>query len=173
MTKKINKGFIAAAGFTLVEMLVYLGIFSMLLIVLMQLFTVILGILPEYKATSSVTQDGNFILTRLTYDIQQNPSVIASPALGVSNSSLQITGANKNFVYQLSGGNLVLINNITGAVDQLNSANTNVTSIAFTTLGSSTGSKRSVQVVLTLSSKTIWKGGNPETLTLETAIATR
>jgi prepilin-type N-terminal cleavage/methylation domain-containing protein len=138
-------------GFTMVELLLYMGIFSILLVVLMQLFTSILDVHLESQATSSVDQDGNYILARLTYDIH-NASAITSPALGVSSSTLQLTGGP---TYSLNTGKLLLNN-----ADPLNSINTTIPSITFKTLGNGgAGNKSTVQIIMTVQSKTIRRGG--------------
>src|SRR5260221_10945575 len=76
-------------GFTLMELLLYMGIFSVLLVVLMQLFTSILSLHAESQATSSVDQDGNFALMRLAYDIHRSSSIV-TPALGASSRTLTL-----------------------------------------------------------------------------------
>ena len=45
-------------GFSLVELLLYMGLFSILLASLMQLFGAIIAVRLESEATSAVLQDG-------------------------------------------------------------------------------------------------------------------
>jgi len=63
-------------GLTLVEMLLYMAVFSILLTVLLQIFFSALDVQLESKATSGVDQDGTYIMARLTYDIQRAQAVI-------------------------------------------------------------------------------------------------
>src|SRR5260221_6706185 len=113
--KKINhKPLLPEAGFTMVELLLYMGIFSILLVVLIQLFTSILSLHLEPQATSSVDQDGAAILSRLSYDIHKSAS-ISSPTIG-SQCNWPTTSTCKlvvsNATYQLDGnGNLLLTAN--------------------------------------------------------------
>lgn len=159
------------SGFTIIEMLLYMGIFSILLTVLMQVFSGILATHAESQATSSVNQDGSFILARFAYDIHSTSS-ITSPTVGSSctwpvDSNCQLvlgTGA-----YSINSGDLKL-----NGTDQLNSINTKVKSITFTTLGNTAaGSKPSVQIVLTLESTAIRQGGIKQQQTFQTTVGTR
>lgn len=168
MKKNLN----SQKGFTLVELLLYMGIFLILLVVLMQIFTSILSVHAESQATSTVSQDGGYIMTRLASDIN-HASTVTSPALGQTSNSLHIIGNALDETYILTGDKLLLTNNITNTTDQLNSINTGV-QINFTTLGNSTvNSKVSVQMTLTVTSKTIRSGSGPQTETFRTTAGTR
>src|SRR5258708_14824797 len=78
-----NKGFTTFSlherGFTLVEMLIYMGIFSLMLIALTQIFTSIIDVQLESQSNGSVSQDGQYILSRLSYDISRAQD-IATPS---------------------------------------------------------------------------------------------
>lgn len=167
-------------GFTMVELLLYMGIFSILLIVLLQLFSGILATHTESQATSSVDQDGNFLLARLAYDIH-NASSITSPVIG--NSCTWTTGSTtpcqlilSNGTYTAQSDNLTFTAN--GNTDQLNSIDTKITSITFSTYGNNSSScspncKPSIQISLTLQSKTVRQGGHLQTQSFQTTVATR
>jgi Tfp pilus assembly protein PilW len=162
-------------GFTIVELLLYMGIFSMLLVVLLQLFSTILSSHAESQATSSVDQDGAYLLARLAYDIHKASGItsgsnctwpiVPSCQLALSNGiSYQITPA----------GNLT----INGAVDPLNSVETKITNMQFTTLVNPStfqlpNPKPSIQISFTLQSKTIRTGGQPQAQTFQTTVQTR
>lgn len=175
------------SGFTIVELLLYMGIFSMLLVVLLQLFSTILSSHAESQATSSVDQDGAYILARLTYDIRNssditfpallappNNSCTATPAL--TTCHLSITGTVSQYSLD-SSGNLNMT--VGGTNFPLNSTETSITSITFTTLGNpavvgqNPNPKKSVQISFTLKSKTIRTGGQPQTQTFTTTVGTR
>jgi len=162
-------------GFTLVEILLYMGIFSILLVVLLQLFSAILSAHAESQATSSVDQDGNFILSRLTYDIH-NASSITSPSIGAycnwpTTPTCQLVL--NNGIYGITSlGNLTLTAN--GKTDFLNSLNTKIVSITFSTFGNAAlGSKPSVKIQFNLQSKIIRDAGVLQTETFQTTITTR
>ncbi|MBI2040458.1 prepilin-type N-terminal cleavage/methylation domain-containing protein [Candidatus Microgenomates bacterium] len=158
-------------GFTLIELLLYMGLFSVLLIPLMQLFGSTIAVRLESEATSAVSQDGGYILTRLTNDIHDDSAII-TPPLGSSGTSLHIIGDN-NYTYELDGdNNLTLTDNGTGEKNALNSANTTVSNLNFKTLGNA-GGKNTVRVNLVVKSKVIRQGGINQTKSFTTTIGTR
>ena len=160
-------------GFSLVEMLIYMGLFSIILTSLMQLFGSILDVKFESEATSAVTQDGRYIISRLTYDIHQ-ADLIDSPSLGNQAPTLHITGSGMDYTYSLDGdNNLQISDNLASptTVNQLNSADTTVSNLSFTTLGNTTG-KKTVQVSLDVKSKVLRRGEN-QIETFKTTIGTR
>src|SRR3989338_7067480 len=94
-------------GSTLIELLLYMGILSIFLMILTQLFLSVLDVSTESKQVSSVVQDGRFILARLRYDIQR-ADAINSPSLGSSDTTLSLDIGGNTYVYTLSGSNLEL-----------------------------------------------------------------
>lgn len=147
-------------GFTIVELLLYMGIFSILLISLMQLFGSIIDVRLESEATSAISQDGVYILTRLTNDIHQSRiATIPSPA------TLAISGGTSH-TYQLNGSNLEMDGS------QLNSVNTTVSDLSFTLIGQSSN-KKQVQLSFKLTSKILRGGGKSQSQIFSTTVGTR
>lgn len=171
----IIQKFYTQKGFTLVELLLYMGIFSILLVILLQLFSAILSTHAESQATSAVDQNGSFILSRLAYDIHY-ASDIVSPTLGVScnwptTPTCQLVLSNGTYKIT-SLGNLTLTAN--GKTDSLNSFNTEIINMTFTTLGNTNpGSKPSVQIQFTLQSKIKRDAGVLQAKMFQTTVATR
>lgn len=163
-------------GFTLIELSIYMGIFSILLVVLMSIFTSILDVHLESQATSSVTQDANFILTRFSFDIRRADTIV-TPAVtdpATTTSDLHLTSIAGDFSYQLTGDRLLITNNASGTVDQLNSVNTYVTNLSFTSLGSiSPGTNTTVRIVLKMKSAVVRPGGNTQEEIFQTTVGTR
>jgi uncharacterized protein (TIGR02599 family) len=153
-------------GFTLVELILYMAIFSILLIIMVQMFGSVFDIQTETEATSSVAQDGRYILNRMSYDLMQ-----AQALLVVNSSALNFVVSGSTDSYYFSNGNLEFTNGLSGATDQLNSSDTNITSLIFTKAGNVNG-KSTVQVIFTLTGKTI-KSSGIETKTFETTLGTR
>ena len=121
-------------GFTLVELLVYIGIFSVLLLVLTQIFISTINAQLSAQSSSGTSQDSRYILSRLIYDISRADALISPAAIGgapVNNLTLKI-GAN-NYVYTLTGSNLTLT--VGAASDQLNGPDTEISTLEFTRLG--------------------------------------
>ena len=170
-------------GFTIVELLLYMGIFSMLLVVLLQLFSTILSSHAESQATSSVDQDGAYILARLTYDIHNATGITSPTPLGTSctatpaSTTCHLSMGGTVSQYSLdSSGNLNMT--IGGTNFPLNSVETSIDSITFTALGNpSSGTlpnpKPSVQISFTLKSKTIRTGGVQQLQSFTTTVGTR
>ena len=145
-------------GFTLIELLIYMSIFSMLIIMMFQLLTSILDVQLESQSTSAVSQDGRFILNRLTYDIK-NAKTVTSPSIGSQGQSLVISDGNTTYTYNLSNNNLTLTNSVTGTTDQLNSVNTSVSSLNFLTLSDVKAENKTVTVSFTIDSKVTRRSG--------------
>lgn len=114
-------------GFTLVELLLYMGLVVIFLGVLTNLFVSVLDVKDESSGVSFVEQDGRFILSRLLYDANQSGADYIS-----SN-------------YSLVNNNLILNN------EKLNNSETRV--LEFTTLQlGNVGGKKSLQVKFKLES---------------------
>jgi type II secretory pathway pseudopilin PulG len=175
--KNKQKIVVTQQGFTIIELLLYMGIFSMLLLVLMQIFTSILSVHAESQATSQVDQDGTYILTRLSNDIHK-ASTVVEPTLGSTclptcPTTMRITGSGGFDETITQSGNDLTLNGT-----PLNSADTTVT-VTFLTLGNVLsptppgGAKNSVQIQLTVTSKTVQPGGKQQKKSFQTTIQTR
>src|SRR4030042_5852170 len=71
-------------GFTLVEILLYMGLLAILLVVLTEILVSILAVKIEFEATSSVEQDSRFLLSRLFYDINRASAITTPGSIGSS-----------------------------------------------------------------------------------------
>jgi len=60
-------------GFTLIEILIYMGLMAALIIVLTNVFVTVLETQLESSSTSVVEIDGRYLLSRLIYDIHHQP----------------------------------------------------------------------------------------------------
>lgn len=94
-------------GFTLVELIISMGIMSILVTVLANLFGTTLLMRQKSEAISAIAQDSRFVIQRLAYDIGRASS-ITSPSPGNSASSMTITIGAINYTYSLSSGALNL-----------------------------------------------------------------
>ena len=133
-----------------------MGILTILLVITMQMFSSIFDIQLESQATSSVAQDSKYIMGRFTYDLNRAES-ISTPSVGSLSPTLALIIDGETFTYSLSGGGLILENNTTGTIDQLNSSETTVSNVSFLRLDGN--GKDSVQMSFTLTSETIRRGG--------------
>lgn len=155
-------------GFTLIEILVFMALFSVIVIVLTDLFSSTLQVRTESEATASVQADTTYIVARLMHDIAR-ASAVTVPSLGGSGASLQITINGINYSYTQSGENLTLTNS--NGTDVLNSSETTVSGVSFTRLGNGVA-KDSVRIAFTVTSRTV-KNSGPETRTMQTTIGLR
>ncbi len=156
-------------GFTLLELVLYIGIFSILLMVFVQFFSSILDVGQESAAISSVNQDSQFILDRLSFDIHRAQSIASPGALGEITNSLQIVIDGINYTYYLGSGNLLLSND--SGINMLNGFDTTVSNVTFRKIGN-IGGKDTIVIGLTLTSKVLRKGV-AEVKNFQTAIGLR
>lgn len=145
-------------GFTLVELLIFMGIFSILVLSMFQLLISIFDVQLESQSTSVVSQDGRFILNRLTYDIK-NAKVVTTPTVGGQGQNLVISDQTAVYTYGLSDGNLTLTNSVTGTTDNLNSINTTISNLAFLRLSDTNNENNTITVSFTINSKVAKRSG--------------
>ncbi len=159
----------AQRGFTLVELVMTMGLMSIFLVVITDVVSTTLDVRTESEAISAASEDGRFILGRLDYDLQRASSVSTPAALGGSGATLAIVISGVTNTYALSGGNLQLAN-LTGT-NNLNSNGTTVSGLTFQRLGNS-GGKDTVRVTFTLTSVARADFGQ-ETRTFNTTLGRR
>lgn len=141
----------ARTGSTLIELVLYMGIFSMLLGMLLTVFSSILSVQLESEASSSVTMDGTYILNRLSYDVGRAQSIVLPASPGQSGNTMEVFIDGQSYTYQESNGTLTLVAG--SAIDTLTGVGTNLSLLSFTRLGNPNG-KHSVRVSYTLTSST-------------------
>ncbi len=157
------------AGSTLIELLLYMGIFVSLLGMLLWVFSSIINMQLESEAASSVTTDGKFILARIGYDIGQAQTISVPATPGAQGGSLQLGINGVPYAYALSNGTLTLTAGST--TDILTGVDTTISNLTFLRLGNG-GGKHSIRISFTLTSKTIKRTG-PEVRSFQTTIALR
>lgn len=155
-------------GFTLVELIIYMGMMTVILVVLTQIFTSLLDLRLESEASSSVEQDSRFILSRIIYDIHRAQSITSPASLGETSTTLQLGIDGVTHTYSLQGTDLELA---TASAQQVNSHDIEVSNVSFRRLGNTTG-KHAIQVTYTVNSKTQRPGG-PESKTITTTVGLR
>lgn len=157
------------AGFSLVEVLIYTGIFSILLLVLTELFNTALDVQLESTAVSSTQQDGRFLLSRFAYDIGASQAILVPENNGEQSGVLQLSKDGVPYTYSIVNGNMQLVND--AGTDVLNSAYTTVSNATFKRIGNASG-KPTVQVNFTITSKT-QSSADTDTKTYQTTIGVR
>ena len=157
-------------GFTLVELLLVMGIMSILMIILFQVFGSILDLKLRSEATTYVAQDSRYLITRLTYDISRASDVTLPVELS-SGSSLTLVIDGQNYLYSLDDNILKLS---VGGGDNLalNGIGSKINTLTFTRFAN-IGTKRIVQISLGIVPTTVQPGGVTLSRQLTTTVATR
>ena len=131
-------------SFTLIELLIYMGLFAVFITVLTNVFLSVLDSQLQSEATSAVQIDARYLLSRLVYDIHRASAVVTPAGNGQTSTSLGLTIGGSNSTYALSGNFLDL------GPDQLNSYATVVSPFSVTRLGNASG-KATLQISFTVS----------------------
>lgn len=152
-------------GHTLMELIIYMGIFGLLLVVISQLLSVTLDVRRESEAVSYTAQSARYILARMTYDIRRASAIVTPSSLGAQSTSLVLTIGGVANTYQLTDSNLTL-NGV-----QVNGFETSVSDLDFTRLGNS-GGKNAIRVSYTVRGRVLKRSGE-ETVAVQTAIGLR
>lgn len=160
----MRKFVITRPGFSVVEMLIYMGVSAIFLVTLTNLFVIIANLRLESEATSAVEQDGQYLLSRIAYDVARAHS-ITSPALGLQGNMLQTD----LFTYSLSPDNKLQTKDSVGT-DTLSSTGVTITALNFQHLKS--GSADNVKVSFTITSNVVRQSG-PEVRQFQTTVGTR
>ncbi|MFA5828819.1 MAG: hypothetical protein WC841_05700 [Candidatus Shapirobacteria bacterium] len=141
-----------SAGTTLIELILYMGLLSIFLLMIFNLFATILASQTRSVAVSLVQTNGNFILTKLTHDINQADSIITPLTVGTSDTSMVLRVGTSDSDYNVSDGRLVLTDS-TGA-SNLNDTDTTVSDFVVKRLGNF-GGRQGLQISFTITSNVI------------------
>ena len=147
-----------------------MGLLAILAFVLTDMFISIVTSRLESEGYANVAEDGRFILARLQYDIMQASAITTPTNLGSTAATLSAVINGTTYTYAASNSALVLTNNF--GTSNLTSSETSVSGISFLRVGNA-GGKDTIQVTLTLSSKTQRSNGSPETQTFQTTVSRR
>lgn len=138
-------------GISIIELLVYIGLLSIFIIILLDVFTSILGAKLESQSTSTINQDARYIFSKLSYDITNASS------FSVPNLTTLVVGTD---TYALVGDNLTL-NSV-----RINGADTKIDALSFVQIGNT------VKTSFTIESLVDEPSGN-QTRVIESTFGTR
>ncbi len=173
MKKYLVRSKTHAKGFTLIELVLYTGLLSILVGVMGAMFGQILDVQLESEATASVDQDGRYVLAKMIYDMKSvntGDSIIVPANPGDTTSTLQIEINSIDYTYSLdSNSNLILTNGSTGEVNVMNGVNSSVSGVSFQRIGAG-GSNDTIRVSFTVSSR-IQQTSGIESRTFQTTLA--
>lgn len=155
---------------TLIEMVIYMGMLVLLISVLSSIFSAIVDVQLNSNSTSSVDQDGSYLLEKFTRDVASSSAILVPANPGNTSNTLQITINSINYTYSVNNNNnLQVVNNSTNDTEVLNSYNTSVSGLTFTRIGSG-GSSDTVQVAYTVTSRIKERAGQYETKSFTTTL---
>ena len=169
LTSNIRYPISNSKGFTFVELLLYMGLLSFLLLVQTQILTSVLSVELESEATSSIQQDARFILARIVYDINRAENIVSPATPSAVTDSLELIINGTSNTYSLSGENLMIANSL--GSDNLNSFGTRISGLSFKRLGNVDG-KNTITFSFTVTSITQREQG-PESRTIKTTAGLR
>lgn len=144
-------------GFTIVELMIYMGLMATILVVLTEMFLSVLELQSETKTISNVEADGRFILARMFHDINRASSIELPSSLGQTADSTQLTIDSIANTYSTDeNGNLIITNGY--GINSLTGYDSSVSGLTFLRMGNA-GGKNSLQIKFTLISRTLTKTG--------------
>jgi prepilin-type N-terminal cleavage/methylation domain-containing protein len=155
-------------GFTLVELLLSMGLLTIILGVLTTIFGSIIDVSLESRSASALDQDARFVMARLSYDMQRSDQIVSPSAPSTSTSpSLTMRIGTVDYTYDLDGSGNLRLTTDTGE-DNLNSSTVEVSNLTFQRLGVGDATD-TVQVKFDLTSRVQRRNGY-ETESFQTTI---
>lgn len=136
-------------GFTVLELVIYMGLLLVLMMILMGIFNAVLDTSLDSESNAGVQQDGRYLLAKLSYDIRNSTDVL-SPALGSSTSTLSLDMNGNTNSYTIQNGVLQITS--AGITDNLSGFDENISGFTVQTVGNASG-KKLVELQFTLTSK--------------------
>ena len=160
-------------GFTIVELLLYMGILAVFLSILTSIFVSAINVKLESESASSIERDATYILAKLAYDIHRASGISIPSGFGTEETSLKIAIAGLDYIYSIDGSENLIVNDL-GANYNLNSFDSKVSGLKVKRLGNTGGVEDTLKINFTLKSRTR-KTGTPayETKDFETILSLR
>jgi type II secretory pathway pseudopilin PulG len=93
-------------AFTLIELLIYMGLISILLVVIGQIFFSALDLQLKSQSISAAHQGSLYLLSRLNYDIHRASSIISPASAGQSATQFSLEIDGQTHTYASSSGSL-------------------------------------------------------------------
>lgn len=132
------------AGFTIVEMLVYMGVSAFLLVSLSQIFALVGKLRLESQSSSTLQEDGTYLLSRLSYDIARSDSF----TVPVENELRLVIGGNTYRYYVDSNRLKLSVTGLPGS-DSVTAKDVNISDLKFLKLSGVTYDNVHISFTLT------------------------
>lgn len=136
-------------GNTIVELTLYMGLLSIFLLALFNLFSLIISTQTRATAVSLVQTNGNYLLAKLSYDINQADAITYPLSVGTSAFTMTLVNNGVSYVYSVNNGRLNLSDGT--AAYGLNDSDTAISNFFVRRLGNPSGSN-SLQLSFTITS---------------------
>lgn len=156
-------------GFTLIEILIYMGILSALLVIFVDMFATLVNKQLEVESDSAIQQDSSYILSKFSYDFGLAKAIVVPAAPGSPSASLKLLLGSSHYDYFLKDGNIISSNS--GILNQLNSSETSISNLTFQRLG--TGDKNDVIQLKCTMTSTVKKQSGYEVIQFATTLGIR
>lgn len=150
--KKINKN---KKGFTLVELLLYMGLSVILLVIVSGIFISILSVQNESVKNSSIEREGRYILNRLSRDVYISQDILEPVDIGESSDTLQLLIDSELITYRIVNERLYLIDDTNSYL--MSGESVKVIDFNVEKLGNN-GGKSVVEITLTAESENVSDG---------------
>ena len=134
-------------GFTFIEIILYISIVSIVLMALVPFAWNVIGGSVKSSAEQEVSSQARFISEKIKYEIRNADSINSIAATSIS---LDPPGTiNDPTIIDLSGGKIRIKLGAAAIVD-LNSTDTNITSLTFTDFTSADNKTKNIQFIFTI-----------------------
>ena len=134
-------------GFTLLEMVFYVALFSVISLILVQAIITMVASFRETQITADINQT-NQVLERVSREIRQAISISTITATNLKLNTTDSSGNAATITFTLAGTNLELRQNAV-LIGNLNSTNLNITALTFTQITTSNSSAVKIEMTVT------------------------
>ena len=154
--KNLKSNFCAkSAGFTLVELLIYMGLLAVIILVFTEVFISIIDNQLSSRNASNVADDGRYIYSRFIHDVNRAESITQPSEFGSTSAALTLVIGSQNYTYSLSNNNLTVTD--PEGSHALNGYGSSISALLFTKVGTS-NSKSTVKINFTVNGVTTTRG---------------
>src|SRR3989344_3081981 len=94
-------------GTSLIEVILYMALFSIIIVVIVDLLITSGSLKTESESQSGLQIDAAFITSRLSYEVRNADTITTPAAIGQTTNSLVVTSGSETHTHSLSGNNLI------------------------------------------------------------------
>ncbi len=134
-------------GFTLLEMVFYVALFSVISLILVQAIITMVASFRETQITADINQT-NQVLERVSREVRQAISINTISATNLKLNTTDSSGNAATITFTISGTNLELRQNDV-LIGNLNSTNLKVTALTFTQITTTNSSAVKIEMTVT------------------------